>query len=678
MTQYRRIQASIFFAGLLTLGAFDLAAQQQGAAPSSSSSAMDVAYDELSAVRRIQEVTISADGRSVAWLEGSFEEDSGAKTTLEVASLGDKAASARPLRLGGKSETVRHIAWSPDGRRMAFLSDADTPGQLQVYVADAADSISGATRPLTHLAGELGAPRFSPDGRTIAFLFTENARAAAGPRAAKPTETGVIGERVDVQRLTTVDVASGATRTISPPSLHIHEFDWSPDGKRIAATASPPPGDDGWYVAELFAIDAAAGKATSIFTPSTQIGCPRWSPDGSSIAFIAGLMSDEGVLGGEVFVVSLAGGEPRNLTPALPASASWLSWRPGSQEILFAEWMEGQSALATVEVDTGRIEELWRGAERLSAAPEIYGPNLSVASDGRTTAAVRQSFDEPPEVWAGTIGAWARVSRANPKAKRLWGEAKGLTWKSGDLEVQGWLVAPREVAPGRRYPMVVSVHGGPASAVIPAWPSTASAVALATDGFYVFLPNPRGSHGRGLAFVSANMKDLGGGDLGDILAGVEEVVRTQPVDRDRIGITGGSYGGFMTMWAVTQTRRFRAAVAVAGIANWQSYWGQNGIARWMLPYFGATVYEDPAVYARSSPINFIQNVSTPTLVLVGEGDIECPPPQSYEFWRALKALDVKTELVVYAGEGHGLTKPENQRDELRRSWAWFRENLVAY
>ncbi|HEY7698001.1 MAG TPA: alpha/beta fold hydrolase, partial [Vicinamibacteria bacterium] len=246
-----------------------------------------------------------------------------------------------------------------------------------------------------------------------------------------------------------------------------------------------------------------------------------------------------------------------------------------------------------------------------------------------------------------------------------------------ELEVQGWLIAPRDLAPGRRYPMVVSVHGGPAAAVLPSWPSSSSPLALAMDGFFVFLPNPRGSHGRGIRFASENVKDLGGGDLADILAGVDEIVKTEPVDGDRIGITGGSYGGFMTMWAVTQTRRFRAAVAIAGIANWQSYWGQNGIPRWMLPYFGATVYEDPAVYAKSSPVNFIKNVTTPTLILVGEGDIECPPPQSYEFWRALKALDVETELVVYGGEGHGLTKSDNQRDELRRSWAWFRRNLSA-
>jgi dipeptidyl aminopeptidase/acylaminoacyl peptidase len=445
------------------------------------------------------------------------------------------------------------------------------------------------------------------------------------------------------------------------------------------ATAAPPPGDDGWYVSELYAIDAATGAATELLAPKTQIGGPRWSPDGESIAFIAGLMSDEGPIGGEVFVLPAAGGEPRNLTPDRPTSASWLSWRPGSRELLLGEYVDGGSGLALLEVASARAETLWRGAERLSARPGNPGPMLAVAEDGKTTAVVRQSFDMPPEVWAGPIGGWTQVSHANPRPVRLWGEARSVTWRSDALDVQGWLVAPRELVAGRRYPLIVDVHGGPSASWLPFWPGggRTGTLPLSGDGYFVFLPNPRGSFGRGQAFTRANVKDLGHGDLRDILAGVDEVVRTAPVDERRLGITGGSYGGFMTMWAVTQTRRFGAAVAVAGISNWQSYWGQNGIPRWMLPFFGASVYDDPAVYARSSPISFIKNVTTPTLVLVGEGDIECPPPQSYEFWRALRALGVKSELVVYAGEGHGLVRPANRRDEMRRTWAWFQEHLAA-
>jgi dipeptidyl aminopeptidase/acylaminoacyl peptidase len=189
------------------------------------------------------------------------------------------------------------------------------------------------------------------------------------------------------------------------------------------------------------------------------------------------------------------------------------------------------------------------------------------------------------------------------------------------------------------------------------------------------MPNPRGSYGQGEAFALANVKDFGGGDLRDILTGVEEAIRSAPVDPERIGITGWSYGGFMTMWAVTQTSRFRAAMAGAGLANWQSYYGENAIDQWMIPYFGASVYQDPAVYAKSSPINFIRQVKTPTLVVVGDSDGECPPPQSYEFWHALKTLEVKTELVVYPHEGHQFHNPQSQRDVLLRMIRWFNENL---
>jgi dipeptidyl aminopeptidase/acylaminoacyl peptidase len=198
---------------------------------------------------------------------------------------------------------------------------------------------------------------------------------------------------------------------------------------------------------------------------------------------------------------------------------------------------------------------------------------------------------------------------------------------------------------------------------------------MASQGYFVLFPNARGSLGWGEAFTRANVKDFGHGDLRDILGGVDEVLKTLPVDPERVGIAGWSYGGYMAMWAVTQTGRFRAAVAGAGIANWQSYYGQNGIDQWMIPYFGASVYDDPEVYARSSPITFIKQVKTPTLILVGERDIECPISQSYEFWHALKTFGVPTQLVVYPGEGHVFRQPDHRNDSIRRAVAWYDQHL---
>ncbi|PYL79619.1 MAG: hypothetical protein DMF21_12135 [Verrucomicrobia bacterium] len=179
----------------------------------------------------------------------------------------------------------------------------------------------------------------------------------------------------------------------------------------------------------------------------------------------------------------------------------------------------------------------------------------------------------------------------------------------------------------------------------------------------------------GRGFTRANVKDFGGGDLRDMLAGVDAAIKKHPIDSARLGVTGWSYGGFMTMWTVTQTNRFRAAVAGAGIANWQSYYGQNLIDQWMIPFFGASVYDDPAVYEKSSPIHFITNVKTPTLVIVGERDAECPASQSYEFWHALKTLGVPTQLIIYPGEGHLFIKPENQADRMDKTVGWFDKYL---
>jgi dipeptidyl aminopeptidase/acylaminoacyl peptidase len=200
-------------------------------------------------------------------------------------------------------------------------------------------------------------------------------------------------------------------------------------------------------------------------------------------------------------------------------------------------------------------------------------------------------------------------------------------------------------------------------------------MALPSEGYFLLFPNPRGSYGEGERFTKANVKDFGYGDWVDILAGVDRAIEVAPIDPDRLGITGWSYGGFMTMWGVTQTHRFRAAVAGAGLSYWLSYYGENKIDEWMIPYFGASVYDDPAVYAKSSPINYIRQAKTPTLIVVGDRDGECPAPQSFEFWHALKTLGVPTQLVVYPNEGHGFRNPADTRDVMERTVSWFNRYL---
>ncbi|HVO97985.1 MAG TPA: S9 family peptidase [Bryobacteraceae bacterium] len=621
---------------------------------------------ELALVKPFEQVAISPDGKRVAFVEEVIENrlDTG-NSTIFV----QEAGGGSPVRIGTGKASERELAWSPDGSRIAFLSNRDKKGQMQLYISA---SSGGAARRLTNLTGYMADPRWSPDGKQIAVLFAENAPSGGGPLEAEPIETGVIGGEIHNQRLTIVDVATGAAKQVSPADLNVYEYDWSPDGKTFAISAAPGPGDNNWWIAQLYTMPAATGKMTAIFKPETQIALPRWSPDGQSIGFIQGLMSDEGFTGGDVFTISSTGGSAVNRTPGRKSSVSSISWT-GPGKMLLTEIVGGGSAITTLDVASGQTERLWQGDEHIHAGGN-FG-NFSLARDGKTSGVVRSDFQHPPEVWMGPIGDWKQMTHANNFEAR-WGEVKNVQWTSDGFTAQGWLLYPRGFDPKKRYPMVVSIHGGPAYLNMQHWPGDRFDMSvLSALGYFVFFPNPRGSYGQGEAFTRANVKDFGGGDLRDILAGVDTVLKIAPVDANRVGVAGWSYGGYMTMFAVTQTNRFRAAVAGAGIANYQSYYGQNSIDQWMIPYFGASVYDDPAVYAKASPITFIRNVKTPTLIVVGERDGECPAPQSYEFWHALKAQGTKTELVVYPGEGHMFRDSEHKRDVMERTVKWLEENM---
>ncbi len=627
-------------------------------------SPMDGVINALFGAKTFEQAAIAPDGKQLAWVENTKE-----GSAIFVSAVG--GGTPRRITAGGKSESA--VAWSADSKQIAFFSDAATPGQPQLYVTSAS---GGASRKLTSLKGFLATPGWSPDGKTIAILFTENAERAAGPLVAEKAQTGVIKEAVTEQRLTLVDVATGKMNQISPADMYVYEYDWSPDSKSFVTTAAHGNGDNNWYIAQIYTIPAAGGEMKSIYKPpvDSQIAIPAWSPDGKSVAFIAGIMSDEPSVGGDIFIIPAEGGEAKNITPGMKASASWLTWT-ASEKILFGEDVDGESGVAALDIASGKIETLTHEPGQLTGSG--WGSGISVASDGKTSAVIRQSLAHPPEVWAGAIGEWKQVTSKNANLKPAWGEAKSIHWQNDGFNLQGWLLYPVNYDASKKYPMVVQVHGGPGSMAHSSWPNSRGfGIALSSIGYFVFMPNPRGSFGQGEAFTRANVKDFGYGDFRDIMTGVDQALKEAPIDEHRLGITGWSYGGYMTMWAVTQTNRFATAVAGAGLANFQSYYGENQIDKWMVPFFGESVYEDPQVYAKSSPITFIKNAKTPTLVIVGDSDGECPTPQSYEFWHALKTLGVETELVVYEHEGHMFADPTHQRDVIERVAAWFNQHLM--
>ncbi|HEY6969556.1 MAG TPA: S9 family peptidase [Candidatus Angelobacter sp.] len=657
------LRALTSISAVLIVLASSAVAQEQPANP-----ALQDVIHTLFAAHEFEQTAISPDGKHVAWVESLPQGGS----AIYVSDVNGGASHRISAVLAGSAVSESNIAWSPDSKRIAFLSDAAKSGRQQLYIADVA---TGKSTKLTDVKGFLDSPGWSPDGKTVAVLFTENATRASGPLQAETAQTGVIKEAVTEQRLALVDVAGATLRQISPPDMYIYEYDWSPDGRSFVVTAAHGNGDNNWYIAQLYTLSAAGATDAmkSIYKPALQIAVPAWSPDGKSVAFIGGIMSDEPAVGGDIFVVPAEGGEARNITPDMKASASWLTWTRDGR-ILFGEWIDGGAALASLDPASGKIETLWKTDDQITATG--WGSAVSLAADGKTAAMLRQSFSRPPEVWAGPIGDWKQITSRNANLKPAWGEAKSIHWSNEGFNLQGWLMYPRNFDPAKKYPMVVNVHGGPSSMAHQGWPGPHSfAVALSGDGYFVFFPNPRGSYGQGEAFTRANVKDFGYGDWRDVMSGVDAALKQAPIDEHRLGLTGWSYGGYMTMWGVTQTSRFAAAAAGAGLANLQSYYGENQIDQWMIPFFGKSVYEDPAVYAKSSPITFIKNVKTPTLIVVGDSDGECPTPQSYEFWHALKTLGVENEFVVYEREGHAFANPAHQRDVIERVAAWFDGHL---
>jgi dipeptidyl aminopeptidase/acylaminoacyl peptidase len=613
------------------------------------------------------EIALSPDGAYVAWAQTTASAPVSATTYITSTSAGSQPRAVDTATSGERNDS--DPAWSSDSRTLAFLSTAGEKDQTQLWTA-AADG--GSARKRTALKGYVARPRWSHDGKQIAFLYIEGA-GGGGPLLAAPVMTGVIDTEIHNQRIAVLDLASNHVRQVSPPNLHVYDYDWAPDDQAFVVTAAPGPGDNNWWIAQIYVVDVAKGEAASIYRPALQVAIPRWSPNGRTIAFIEGLMSDEGFHGGDVFTIPAAGGPAINYTLGRKASASSLFWS-GPDRLLITEIAGGGSAIIELTLSNSTIRTLWKGDEGVHAFGNF--PNLAITPSGKVAALVRSSYEHAPEVWAGGIGQWHPLTEQNHAQTPAWGKAISLEWTNQGFQIQGWLLPPERVEAGKRYPLIVVIHGGPSGAEVPRWPTRfALPVVLASQGYYVFMPNPRGSYGQGEEFTKANVKDFGGGDLRDVLVGLDAAIARYPIDGERLGITGWSYGGYMTMWTVTQTHRFRAAMAGAGLANWQSYYGQNLIDQWMIPFFGASVYDDPAVYEKSSPIHFVKSVRTPTLILVGERDAECPAPQSYEFWHALRTLGIPTRLVVYAGEGHMFMDPKNRVDMQDRTVAWFDQYL---
>ncbi len=472
-------------------------------------------------------------------------------------------------------------------------------------------------------------------------------------------------------------MATKELRCVSPENLQIWEFAWSPDSQEIAAVVSDVPYEWAWYTNRL-ARFRCAGPATTIWQSKRQVALPAWSPDASQIAFISSNWSDRNCVAGDVWVVNSSGGEARDISAGIEASLGWVQWSADSRELLAIGHDRGGTGLHRLAADGKKREQIWW---RQAAVAEAHWPRFSRAANG-SLAVVLEDADHPRDVWLATAPAqaasWKQLTHFHPQAAEISiGQTTVHHWQGAEgRQIQGLVITPVGHEPGRKYPLVMWVHGGPTGVSASRYYAAFGwSQLLANAGYAVFLPNYRGSVGWGLDFAESNIGDMGGRDFQDMLLGIDSLIATHLADPDRLAIAGWSYGGFTAAWAVSQTSRFKAAVMGAGISHWLSFHGKSALADWDGIHYATSPYAANGLFQKFSPLTYYENFQTPTLILHGEKDEDVPVEQSYLFYRALKDKGVPTELVVYPREDHAVKERAHLLDMSQRVLEWMRRYL---
>ena len=572
--------------------------------------------------------------------------------------------------------------WSPDGQTLTFLSDRGTAGSAQVYALERGEL--GDARLLAEAPGIVEHHEWSPDGSRILLLVAGHGAeqtdalgsGTLGPEAELPDWIPLVesseGEGDRGRALYVLEPASGALLAASPAELNVWEATWCGD-RAVVAIVSEGAGEGAWYSAELALIDPAARSARTLRRSEVQLGWACGSPGGTHAAVIEAVCSDRVIVAGELLLVDPLSGEARSVDTH-GVDVTWSAWR--DDERLFAIGLRGLEPVALeVRAADASAREIWVGS---GACGSSFYPSGSPIGAGQAFVALLQAWDRAPSVVLvdgdGEL-MLADLGHAGTTARRaLIGERRRLRWNAPDgLEIEGFLTLPRGEPP---FPTILHVHGGPIGAFVDA-PPRDGRLALIERGYAMFEPNVRGSTGRGREFAGLVVGDMGGGDVGDMLSGLDHLVATGLADPERLGILGLSYGGFMACWLPTQDTRFKAAVALSPVTDWYSERFGSNLGAWVGDFLDGEPKPAGGQYYDRSPVLFARADRTPTLLTAGMLDRATPPGQAIEFHNALAEQGVASDVVVYPGEGHGVHSFPALIDCTTRIVAWFERHMPA-
>jgi dipeptidyl aminopeptidase/acylaminoacyl peptidase len=646
------------------------------------------------AASALAQLAASPDGRHVA----------------AAASICDALTGVPPTRIAlvdltsGALEIVTHgphsdsaPLWSPDGGTIAFLSDREQVHLNRLRLLDVASRTDRAT---PAVPGFVEYAAWSPDGTALLLgvagygsdlagaqgaFAVDLARAAEALPAWTPAIEGA-SETTAWRSAWRYDLAADTLCRVTPPGLNVWQAVWcGPD--HIAAICSDAPEETWWYKADVRRIALADGNVQPLFTPADQLGWLAASSSGATVAVVEGVCSDRGLVAGDLRLIDVARGTVAR--PAtLAADVVQLAWR-GEAALLFVGAQGPDTVIGLVErpnapdpdapENTAIARELWRGAERTPSGPLF--PEVAPLGDAPADLLfLCESFFEPPILIALEAGRERPIRRfgapdTDASIERL-GAARDFSWTAPDgLILHGWLLTPPGPGP---HSLILQVHGGPVWYARPRYLGASPFQRLAlAEGYALFLPNPRGSSGRGQDFARLVFGDMGGGDTHDYLSGLDALERAGIADPARIGVTGGSYGGFVSAWLITQDKRFAAAVPAAPVTNWVSEHLTCNVPSFCQMFLADDVNDPTGKYFTRSPIHFAAGVTTPTLSLCGALDRITPPGQALEFHRALREAGVETMLATYPGEGHGVRNMPASFDFTARMLAWFIRHMPA-
>ena len=614
--------------------------------------------EDIVALRGVGDVELSPDGKWVAHtLRVPSPLDEPGRSHNQIWLI-DAAGKHEPRRLTAEGKSSYSPRWSPDGAQLAFLRG----GQVHLV------SVAGGEPELAfESSSSVSSFEWSPDGSQIAYSTRRETEAVEAEHEAG--RDWIVDEVGGTKaRLFIHDLASAADHEVSTSGEHVIDFEWAPDGSRLAVRASSRPAIDYTMMySSIYTVDAAGGALTKLTETAGKLGHMAWSPKGDQLAFL-GAADIHDSMAGIVYVVPSSGGEAKALTPELEATGSTIEWSDDDTLVMLAQ-QSTKSIIAKLPAAGGPIKTL------IDSGPVCtdvsFGPRNTVACAGSTAV-------HPREVFTGKLGGkLARVTVSNPSLlTRKLGEQEVVSWKAADgLELEGVIVKPVGYQAGTRYPLAILPHGGPEGNSQNGWTTRATypAQLFATHGYVVFMPNYRGSAGRGTKFETADHKDLGGEEFNDVLAGIDHLAAEGLIDPERVGMGGWSYGGyFSALAATTHSERFKAAMVAAAITNWVSFTGtteiehENSLVHWNL-----WPWDDMALAWERSPLADIGKSKTATLIVHGLADTRVPTGQSYELFRGLKHLGVTTQLVMYPREGHGISENVHGLDFAKRFVGWF-------